>query len=72
MVPVPDFAGMSIGQVIRTARAAGIEVLPEGSGVAVDQSPPVRIVKKGASLRVTFRPAGREETLGVAKAKARG
>jgi cell division protein FtsI (penicillin-binding protein 3) len=57
-VPVPDFSGMSVGEAIRTARAAGVEVAPDGSGVCVAQSPPLRAVPRGFTLRLAFKPPG--------------
>lgn len=58
LVPVPDFSGMSVGEAVRAARAAGIEMVPDGSGIAFAQSPPLRAVPRGASVRVAFRPSG--------------
>ncbi len=38
--PIPDFAGMSIGKALATARARGIDVVVSGSGRCGSQSPP--------------------------------
>jgi membrane peptidoglycan carboxypeptidase len=57
-VTVPSFAGMSLGQAVRAARRAGVELVPDGSGVAVTQSPAPGLVPRGAICRVVFRPRG--------------
>jgi hypothetical protein len=57
-VTVPSFVGMSLGEAIRTARQAGVEIAPEGSGVAVAQSPASGLLPRGAQCRVSFRPGG--------------
>jgi hypothetical protein len=49
---------MSIGQAIRAAREAGVEIAAEGSGLAVAQSPPPGPRPRGALCRVSFRPGG--------------
>ena len=38
-VALPDFTGMSMGEAIRAARKAGVELIHSGSGVAISQSP---------------------------------
>jgi cell division protein FtsI (penicillin-binding protein 3) len=58
LVSVPSFVGMSMGQAIRAARQAGVELAPEGSGVAVAQNPAPGPVPRGALCRVSFRPGG--------------
>jgi cell division protein FtsI (penicillin-binding protein 3) len=57
-VRLPSFVGMSLGEAIRAARRAGIEIAPEGSGVAVAQSPGAGPARRGAICRVSFRPGG--------------
>ena len=57
-VAVPSFAGMTMGEAIRVAREAGLTLVPEGSGVAVAQSPAPGQQPKGAVCRVSFRPGG--------------
>jgi cell division protein FtsI (penicillin-binding protein 3) len=57
-ISVPSFVGMSIGQAIRAAREAGVEIAAEGSGLAVAQSPPPGPRPRGALCRVSFRPGG--------------
>ncbi len=58
LVDVPSFKGMSIGQAIVAARRVGLELAPEGSGVAVGQSPTASQLPRGAVCRVSFRPGG--------------
>jgi cell division protein FtsI (penicillin-binding protein 3) len=57
-VPVPDFTGMSIGEAIRAARKAGIELIPSGSGLGVAQSPKPGLVGAGTVCRVSFQRGG--------------
>lgn len=57
MVSVPNFAGMSLAQSLTEALSLGLEVVPQGSGVAYEQSvTPLRQVPRGTSLRISFRP----------------
>jgi cell division protein FtsI (penicillin-binding protein 3) len=58
LVPVPSFNGMSLGQAIQAARRVGVDLLPEGSGVAVAQSPEPGLAPRGSVCRVSFRPGG--------------
>jgi cell division protein FtsI (penicillin-binding protein 3) len=58
MITVPSFVGLSMGEAIRAAREAGVDIEPEGSGVAVTQSPPPGPRERGALCRVSFRPGG--------------
>jgi cell division protein FtsI (penicillin-binding protein 3) len=55
---VPDFTGMSIGEVISTARKVGLTVRLKGSGRAVAQSPGPGPVGRAAVCRVSFRSPG--------------
>jgi cell division protein FtsI (penicillin-binding protein 3) len=57
-VQVPSFLGMTLGEAIRAARLAGVELMPEGSGVAVAQSPLPGRRPRAAICRVSFRPGG--------------
>jgi membrane peptidoglycan carboxypeptidase len=57
-VAVPDFEGMSIAQAIRAASQAGLELIPEGSGQAVAQTPPPGRQPRGSVCRVSFKPGG--------------
>ena len=58
MVTVPSFVGLSIPEAIRAARESGVDIAPEGSGIAVTQSPPPGPRQRGALCRVSFRPGG--------------
>jgi hypothetical protein len=49
---------MTLGEAIRAARVAGVELAPEGSGLAVAQSPSPGRRPRGAICRVSFRPGG--------------
>jgi cell division protein FtsI (penicillin-binding protein 3) len=55
-VTVPSFLGMSIAEAIRAARQAGVELVPEGSGVAIAQVPAAGGHPRGSVCRVSFRP----------------
>jgi cell division protein FtsI (penicillin-binding protein 3) len=57
-VNLPSFAGMSIGEAIRAARRAGVELSVEGSGIAVSQVPAAGPRPRGSVCRVSFRPRG--------------
>jgi cell division protein FtsI (penicillin-binding protein 3) len=58
LVTLPSFAGMSIGEAIRAARRAGVELMVDGSGVAVSQSPGAGARPRGSLCHVSFRPGG--------------
>ena len=55
---VPDFTGMSIGEVVSVARQLGLRVSLSGSGRAVAQSPGPGPARDVALCRVSFRPPG--------------
>jgi cell division protein FtsI (penicillin-binding protein 3) len=55
---IPDFFGMTLGQAVRAARRAGVELVPEGSGVAATQSPAPGPGVRGMPCRVSFRSGG--------------
>jgi len=55
---IPDFVGMTLGQAVRAARRAGIELVPEGSGVAATQIPAPGPTVRGVPCRVSFRNGG--------------
>jgi cell division protein FtsI (penicillin-binding protein 3) len=57
-VTVPDFRGMTVGQAVRAARRAGVELVPDGSGLATTQKPLPGLGVRGATCRVSFRPGG--------------
>jgi len=54
----PDFTGMSMGEAIRAARKAGVELIPSGSGVAASQSPKPGPASAGTVCRVSFQRRG--------------
>ena len=59
MVSVPNFAGTSLAQALQQAQGLGLELVPQGSGIAYEQTvPPLRQVPHGTSVRVSFRPGG--------------
>ena len=55
---IPDFVGMTLGQAVRAARRAGVELLPEGSGIAATQTPAPGPGVQGTPCRVLFRSGG--------------
>ena len=55
---VPDFTGMSMGEAIRAARKAGVDLLPSGSGLAASQTPKPGPVPAGTQCRVSFQRGG--------------
>jgi cell division protein FtsI (penicillin-binding protein 3) len=55
---VPDFTGMSMGEAIRAARKAGVDLIPTGSGIAAGQSPKPGLASAGAVCRVSFQRGG--------------
>jgi membrane peptidoglycan carboxypeptidase len=57
-VLLPDFAGMSMGEAIRAARKAGVELVPSGGGLAASQSPKPGPVPAGTVCRVSFQRVG--------------
>ncbi len=55
---IPDFTGMSMGEVIEAARRARLAIEVTGSGRAVGQSPGPGRARAGARCRVQFAPPG--------------
>ena len=54
---LPDFRGQSMREVLRGGRALGLNVVLEGTGLAVKQTPrPGSSLKKIKSIKVSFRP----------------
>jgi len=52
---IPDFSGLSMREALALAGSRNLEIVPEGSGVAVSQDPPPGIsVTPGQVLRVRF------------------
>ena len=56
IVMIPSFTGQSMGQVLATARAAGVRVQLEGTGVAMGQFPEPGRARKSIVTRVMFAP----------------
>jgi cell division protein FtsI (penicillin-binding protein 3) len=55
---VPDFAGMTPGEALRVAYAARVELIAEGSGVAISQTPAGKsAVAPWQEVKVQFSPA---------------
>jgi cell division protein FtsI (penicillin-binding protein 3) len=57
-VVLPDFSGMSMGEAIRAARKAGVDMIPSGSGLAASQAPKPGTVPAGTVCRVSFQRVG--------------
>jgi hypothetical protein len=55
---IPDFVGMTLGQAVRAARRAGVELVPDGSGIAATQTPAPGPGMRAAPCRVSFRNGG--------------
>jgi cell division protein FtsI (penicillin-binding protein 3) len=55
---IPDFVGMTLGQAVRAARRAGVELVPDGSGIAATQIPAPGPAVRGVPCRVSFRNGG--------------
>jgi cell division protein FtsI (penicillin-binding protein 3) len=55
---IPDFVGMTLGQAVRAARRAGVELVPTGSGIAASQIPAPGPGVRGMPCRVSFRSGG--------------
>ena len=55
---IPDFVGMTLGQAVRAARRAGVELVPEGGGIATTQTPAPGPGARGTPCRVSFRHGG--------------
>ena len=55
---IPDFVGMTLGQAVRAARRAGIELVPDGGGIAATQIPAPGPGMRGMPCRVSFRSGG--------------
>jgi hypothetical protein len=46
---------MTLGQAVRAARRAGVELVPDGSGIAATQIPAPGPAVRGVPCRVSFR-----------------
>ncbi|WP_227767114.1 stage V sporulation protein D [Zhaonella formicivorans] len=62
---VPDVTGLRISEAARLLEALGLEMIPVGSGVAVEQEPiPATLVPQGTKVKVRFREEQTVETIG--------
>lgn len=58
-VTVPDLQGKSMKEVARILADLGLHLVPEGYGLAYEQSPPAgKVVTGGSSIKVKFQPVG--------------
>lgn len=54
---LPDFKGQPMREVLKTGRSLGLDVVPEGTGLAFSQNPePGRPLDKVTQVRVNFKP----------------
>jgi cell division protein FtsI (penicillin-binding protein 3) len=58
LVMLPDFTGMGMGEAIRAARKAGVDLVPAGSGLATSQTPKPGPAPAGTTCRVSFQRGG--------------
>ena len=58
LVTLPDFTGMGMGEAVRAARRAGVDLVPSGSGTAASQTPKPGPVPAGTTCRVSFQRGG--------------
>jgi cell division protein FtsI (penicillin-binding protein 3) len=56
LVVIPDFRGLSVGQVLDLARERGVQVDLQGTGRAIKQFPPAGRALKSIACHVTFDP----------------
>lgn len=64
-IPVPDVTGLRIVEVAHLLEALGLELVPEGSGAAVEQTPePHTVVAAGTKVKVKFKEAEAVEGIG--------
>jgi cell division protein FtsI (penicillin-binding protein 3) len=54
---LPDFKGLNMREVLREAQLLGLEIEPQGTGMAVRQEPQAgSALKAGAKIQIFFRP----------------
>jgi cell division protein FtsI (penicillin-binding protein 3) len=58
LVALPDFTGMGMGEAIRAAHKAGVDLVPSGTGLATSQTPKPGPVPAGSACRVSFQRGG--------------
>lgn len=58
-VTIPDLQGKSMREVAQILSDLGLHLIPEGYGLAYEQSPVAgKIVSRGSSIKVKFQPVG--------------
>lgn len=58
-VTIPDLQGKSMREVAKILSDLGLHLIPEGYGLAYDQSPSAgKVVSRGSSIKVKFQPVG--------------
>lgn len=58
-VTIPDLRGKSMKEVARILSDLGLHLVPEGTGLAYDQTPvPGKVVSAGSTITVKFQPVG--------------
>ncbi|SHG94617.1 stage V sporulation protein D (sporulation-specific penicillin-binding protein) [Thermosyntropha lipolytica DSM 11003] len=58
-ITVPDLEGKSMREVAKILSDLGLHLMPEGYGLAYEQSPePGKIVTAGSTIKVKFQPVG--------------
>ncbi len=58
-VTIPDLQGKSMREVAKILSDLGLHLIPEGYGLAYDQSPSAgKVVSRGSSIKVKFQPIG--------------
>jgi stage V sporulation protein D (sporulation-specific penicillin-binding protein) len=58
-VTVPDLQGKSMKEVAKILSDLGLHLLPEGYGLAYEQTPEAgKVITSGSSIKVKFQPVG--------------
>lgn len=58
-VTIPDLQGKSMREVAKILSDLGLHLIPEGYGLAYEQSPSAgKVVTRGSSIKVKFQPVG--------------
>jgi stage V sporulation protein D (sporulation-specific penicillin-binding protein) len=58
-VTIPDLQGKSMREVAKILSDLGLHLIPEGYGLAYEQSPVAgKVVSRGSSIKVKFQPVG--------------
>lgn len=60
-ITIPDLQGKSMKEVAKILADLGLHLVPEGYGLAYEQSPPAgKIVSSGSVIKVKFQPVGEQ------------